>query len=70
MVEGIGGKDVEEAGHIMVPLARVEHVLAVSTQHVLPHHVHHGLHVIGYPALGTRKNNNSVLDCHTLLIAA
>jgi hypothetical protein len=32
-------------------------VLAVSTQHVLPHHVHHGLHVIGYPALGTKKNN-------------
>jgi hypothetical protein len=66
MVEGVGGKNVEEAGNIMVPLARVEPVLAVSTQHVLPYHVHHRLHVIGYPAL----NNNSVLGCDTLLISA
>jgi hypothetical protein len=70
MVEGIGGKNVEEAGHIVVSLARVEPVLAVSTQHVLPHHVHHCLHVIGYTALVTRKNNNSILGSNTLLIAA
>jgi hypothetical protein len=69
MVEGVGGKNVEEAGHIMVPLPRVEPVLAVSTQHVLPHHVHHCLHVIGYPALGTKKKNNSVYWA-AILIAA
>ncbi len=51
MVEGVGGEDVEEAGHVMVAFPRVESMLPVSPQHVLPHHVHHRLHVVRNPAL-------------------
>ena len=60
MVEGVGGEDVEEACHIVVALARVVAVLTVSTQHVLPHHVHHCLHVVRDPSLNKGIGN----ECH------
>ena len=46
MVKGIGGQNIEQCCHITVPLPSKEWVPPVSSEHILPNHVHHSLDII------------------------
>ena len=51
VVEGVGRQYVEQSGDIWISLPCEEWMLPVGPQHVLPHHVHHCFHIVGYPSL-------------------